>query len=131
MHELSMATSVVDIILKKAQEEQATKIHEINIEIGELLFLNPEQFQFCLELVIENTLAEGAIINITSRPSKLKCKKCGREFRWDRTPDDHYIFPVIECECGSRDLEITEGRELNIKSIRIEKPDQPSIQPNP
>jgi hydrogenase nickel incorporation protein HypA/HybF len=123
MHELSMATSVMDIILKKAKEEEATKIYEINIEIGELLFLNPEQFQFCLELVMEKTMAEGATLNIRSNPSKLKCKSCGKEFRWDLLPEDHLIFPVLQCECGSRDLKIVEGRELNIVSIRIEKHD--------
>jgi hydrogenase nickel incorporation protein HypA/HybF len=123
MHELSMATSVMDIILKKAREEYATKISEINIEIGELLFLNPEQFQFCMELVIERTIAEKAALNITVKQSKLKCKACGKEFRWDLQPDDHLVFPVLQCECGSRDLAIVEGRELNIVSIRIEKPD--------
>ena len=123
MHELSMAMSVLDIVLEKANQEHATKITEMTIEIGELLFLNPEQFQFCMELVIEKTLAENATLTITEKPSKVKCKVCGNEFRWDRSPDDHLVFPILECECGSKDLKIVEGRELNIVSIRIEKPD--------
>ena len=123
MHELSMAMSILDVILEKAREEEATRIHEITIEIGELLFLNPEQFKFCMELVTEKTLAEGAQLTIKEKPSKVKCKSCGKKFRWNRSPDNHFIFPVLECECGSKDLEITEGRELNIVSIRIEKPD--------
>ena len=123
MHELSMAMSVLDIILEKAKEENATSIHEITIEIGELLFLNPEQFQFCMELVIENTMAEGSILTINAKPSKLKCKVCGNEFQWSTAPDDYIVFPALVCECGSKDLTIIEGRELNIVSIRIEKPD--------
>jgi hydrogenase nickel incorporation protein HypA/HybF len=123
MHELSMATSVMNIVLEKAKEEHATKIHEINIEIGELLFLNPEQFRFCMELVMEKTMAEGANLNIAMKPSTLKCKKCGKEFRWNTQPDNHLVFPILKCECGSKDLEIKEGRELNIINIRIEKPD--------
>lgn len=123
MHELSMATSVIDTITDIAEKEGAIKIREITIEIGELLFLNPEQFQFCLELVMENTPAQGAQLNISSTPSKLRCKACGSEFRWDRSPDDHFIFPTIQCTCGSKDFEIIQGRELNIVSIRIEKPD--------
>lgn len=122
MHELSMAMSVLDIILEKAKEENATKIYEITIEIGELLFLNPEQFQFCMELVIENTLAEGAQLTIRTKPSKLQCKLCGKEFNWHTSPDNYVAFPVLQCECGSKDLKIVEGRELNIVSIRIEKP---------
>jgi hydrogenase nickel incorporation protein HypA/HybF len=123
MHELSMAMSVLDIILEKAKEENATRIYEVNMEIGELLFLNPEQFQFCMELVVEKTLAEGAKINITITPSKLRCKTCGNEFCWRTSPGDYMVFPVLQCECGSKDLKIIEGRELNIVSIRIEKPD--------
>lgn len=123
MHELSMASSVLDVILEKAREENATKIYEITIEIGELLFLNPEQFQFCMELVIENTMAEGATLTITVKPSKLKCKVCGNVFDWKTSPDDYIAFPILQCKCGSKDLEIMEGRELNIVSIRIEKPD--------
>lgn len=117
-----MAMSVLDIVLEKAKEQNATKITEITLEIGELLFLNPEQFHFCMELVTEHTMAEGAQINITVKPSKVKCKKCGKELRWDQSPDDHFVFPVLECECGCKDLEITEGRELNIVSIKIERP---------
>lgn len=123
MHELSMAMSVLDIILEKAKDENATKIYEITIEIGELLFLNPEQFQFCMELVIENTMAEGAQLTINIKPSKLKCKVCGNEFHWRTSSDNYVVFPVLQCECGSKDLKIIEGRELNIVSIRIEKPD--------
>lgn len=123
MHELSMAMSVLNIILEKAKEENATRISEITIEIGELLFLNPEQFKFCMELVIEKTLADNSKLSITVKPSKVKCKMCGKGFRWDRSPDNHFVFPILECECGSKDLEIVEGRELNIVSIRIEKPD--------
>jgi hydrogenase nickel incorporation protein HypA/HybF len=123
MHELSMATSVLDTIADIAEKEGAIKITEITIEIGELLFLNPEQFQFCLELVMENTLAEGAQLHLSVTPSKLRCKSCDTEFRWNRSPDDHFIFPTIQCTCGSKDMEIIEGRELNIVSIRIEKPD--------
>ncbi len=123
MHELSMAMNVLDIILEKAKEENATKIHEITIEIGELLFLNPEQFQFCMELVVENTIAGGAQITITITPSKLQCKSCGKEFHWKSSSNDYIVFPVLQCECGCKDLKIVEGRELNIVSIRIEKPD--------
>ena len=124
MHELSMANSVLEVILEKAAEEKATKIHEITIEIGELLFLNPEQFQFCMELVTEKTIAEGAKLTIKVKPSKIRCKSCGKEFIWESSPDDYIVFPVLACECGSKDLEIVEGRELNIVSIRIEKPDE-------
>ena len=123
MHELSMATSVLDTITDIAEKEGAIKISEITIEIGELLFLNPEQFQFCLELVMENTIAQGAQLNISVTPSKLQCKECKKEFRWDRSPDDHFIFPTIQCTCGSKNLEIVQGRELNIVSIKIEKSD--------
>lgn len=121
MHELSMAMSVLDIILEKAKEENAIKITEITIEIGELLFLNPEQFQFCMELVTEKTMAEGAHLTIRVTPSLLRCRTCGKEFHWEQSPENHFVFPVLECECGSKDLEIAGGRELNIVSIRIEK----------
>ena len=43
MHELSMANSMVEAILDTAKKNNAIKITEAILEVGELTMLNPEQ----------------------------------------------------------------------------------------
>jgi len=43
MHELSISQSIAKTVLKKSSEQKAKNILSVEIEIGELTLLNPEQ----------------------------------------------------------------------------------------
>ena len=121
MHELSMADAMVKTVLDVAEKNDAIEIIEVTIEIGKLTMLNPEQIRFLLEVLVENTLLEGADINIVELPVELNCNSCEYTGLADMDDSDHYLA-IVKCpNCSERNVEITAGRECNVKNIKIEK----------
>ncbi len=124
MHELSMADAILKTAVDVAEKNDAQEITEVTIEIGKLTLLNPEQLKFMIEVLSENTLLEGAQIIIEEIPIEIKCRSC--EFLGPAPSDDlDYFVPIVNCpQCEGQDLEITKGRECNVKTIKIEKEEE-------
>ncbi|MGL4670545.1 MAG: hydrogenase maturation nickel metallochaperone HypA [Methanobacteriaceae archaeon] len=123
MHELSMADGILKASLKTAEENDATEILEVTIELGKMTLLNPEQLTFLLSVLCEDTIAKNAKFNIVEIPIEIECKDC--DFTGDINSDDldHYI-PIIECpNCSSKRLNVLNGKECSVKNVIIEKPD--------
>ena len=74
MHELSMAQGIINAVLDTANENNATEVNEVTIEVGRLAMINPEQLQFILGVLIENTLMEDAKIIFNERCCKSNPK---------------------------------------------------------
>ncbi|MGL6297929.1 MAG: hydrogenase/urease maturation nickel metallochaperone HypA, partial [Methanobacteriaceae archaeon] len=76
MHELSMADGILKASLKTAEENNATEILEITIELGRMTLLNPEQLKFLIGVLVEDTIAKNAKLNIIDIPIEVECKDC-------------------------------------------------------
>ena len=123
MHEFSTMYSIVQAVLEAAEERGADKVLEINLEVGRLTFLNPEQLKFAFKVISEGTIAEGAKLNIRSVEPKVRCLNCGHVSSgvYDG-PECHTLglpLPVKCGRCGSMEVEFLEGRECKIKNISI------------
>ena len=69
MHELSITHSILDISLKAAAEQHATRIRAIRLKIGAFSGVVPECVQMYLDVLAKGTIAEGA----KSRPRPSPC----------------------------------------------------------
>jgi hydrogenase nickel incorporation protein HypA/HybF len=113
MHEYSIALNIIDIASKTAKDAGATKINEVELEVGILSGVVIEALEFALESAIKNTLLENAKININRIKARAKCNNCNTEFE----PGDL----IAECPvCSSFDFKIINGRELRVKSINVD-----------
>jgi hydrogenase nickel incorporation protein HypA/HybF len=124
MHEFSTAKGIVETILTVAKENGAKRITEVNLQIGILTMLNPEQLEFAFQVLTEDTIAKDARLNISYSPMKLICKSCGlsEDVSVNRIKDSLEVITLLKCpKCGSNDTEVDEGRSCNIRDIRIEK----------
>ena len=74
MHELSITEHILDYALKKAREEDASRIRTIHLCIGQLRGIVPECIQVYLDMLAENTIAEGAQIEAEFLPVKVRCR---------------------------------------------------------
>ena len=81
MHELSMAQGILNAVLETAEQNSATEVTEIVIEIGKLAMLNPEQVKFMLDVLSKDTIAENAKIVIENLEVEIECEKCGFNVR--------------------------------------------------
>lgn len=123
MHELSMAQGIINAVLDTAKENNATEVNKVTIEVGRLAMINPEQLQFILGVLIENTIMEDAEINFEEVLVEMKCFDC--DFHGNAVLDDsdHYA-PLVKCpKCDSLKIDILNGKDIIVKNIVIEKPD--------
>jgi hydrogenase nickel incorporation protein HypA/HybF len=108
MHELSIAQSVVDAVCEKAA---GRAVRSVRMRVGALTAVVPEAMRFCFDLAVEGTVAEGARLDIEHRPGIARCRSCGA--------DVQLTDLILLCPCGSADLEVTAGRELQIVSMEV------------
>jgi hydrogenase nickel incorporation protein HypA/HybF len=108
MHELSIAQSIVDAVCERAGDRP---VRSVMIRVGALTAVVPEAMRFCFELAVAGTVADGARLDIERRPGTVHCRRCG---------DDAVIDDLILlCPCGSADVAVTAGRELQIVSMEV------------
>ncbi|WP_432645527.1 hydrogenase maturation nickel metallochaperone HypA [Methanobrevibacter sp.] len=123
MHELSMAQGIINAVLDTAKENNATEVNEVTIEVGRLAMINPEQLQFILGVLIENTIMEDAEINFEEIPVEMKCFDCDFHGNAILDDSDHYA-PLVKCpKCDSLKVDILNGKDIIVKNMVIEKPD--------
>ncbi len=118
MHELSIAQSVVENAIDAAEKSGAKKIKSIELEIGLMMMVNPEQLRFAMEIVSKGTIADVAKLKIIKKKVKARCKNghvstIGGDFL--------HLMSSLSCtKCQSRDLEILEGRGIILKKIEAD-----------
>ena len=108
MHELGITQEIVAIATDRAG---GARIKRIVVEIGKLSAVLPDAVRFCFELCAEDTLAEGAELQIIETPGRARCRACQTEMILER--------PFGRCTCGNTDLEWLAGEELRIMEMEI------------
>ena len=116
MHEMGIALEIIDIAEAAIPRDLiGCMVKKVNLQIGKFSAVVPESLRFCFETAIADTALEGAILIIEEIPVQICCMAC----------DACKVIenPIFICEkCGSKDVEIISGRELDVKSIEIADP---------
>jgi len=107
MHELSIATAIVEACVDRAA---GNRIIRIRVEVGQLAAILPGSLQFCFELCAQNTAAAGATLEILEIPGRALCVTCGEAVMLSS--------PLGRCGCGGR-LRITDGDQLRMRDMEI------------
>jgi hydrogenase nickel incorporation protein HypA/HybF len=116
VHELSLIASVFDVLEEKAREHGASRVSGVVLRVGVLSGAVPDLLESAFEIYKKGTLAEGARLTVNIVPIKLHCPDCGGESVREETD--------FSCNaCGSRRVEIVEGRELFVDRIELETDD--------
>lgn len=108
MHELSVAESIVGAVHEKLGD---TRVRRVLIQVGRLSGVVPDALTFCWELATTGTGLAGAALDIVRTPGRGRCRVCHAEF-------DTGEFVAL-CECGSVDVEVIGGRELQIREVEV------------
>ncbi len=113
MHEMSIAVSIIDIVVEQAQKADAGKINSVVLELGSLSGVTADALQFCFSSAAKSTIAEEAVLEIIEQQAKAVCGSCSHEFAADQL--------VPSCpECDELVINVQGGRELQIKSINVD-----------
>jgi hydrogenase nickel incorporation protein HypA/HybF len=108
VHELAIAESIVAAVCAAAA---GRRVHCVTVRVGALTAVVPDAMRFCFELAVEGTAADGARLEIVPLPGSASCRDCGATVTLES--------PILLCPCGSADLAVTAGRELQIVSMEV------------
>ena len=115
MHEMTVTQGIMDIVLKTARDNNASKVKAVNLTVGTLAQVVPDCVAFYFEILTKDTVAEGAALNIETVQARARCSGCGHEFEADDM--------LLKCpQCGDVLGKLISGRELAVTSIDIDKP---------
>jgi hydrogenase nickel incorporation protein HypA/HybF len=112
MHEVSIMEQTLDIALSAARQQGAGQIHRLSMRIGEMSGVVADALRFAFDVVTQNTIAEGAILDIETVAVSCQCQHCGTTFH----PPDL----IFECpRCGSRNVQVLSGKEIELASLEV------------
>lgn len=121
MHEFSVMSGLVDVVLEEVKKHDARAVEEVELEIGELTLLGKEQCLFAYEVLSGDGPLKGSKLTIREKKAEVKCKECGYEGPIARSnnPLDHLRLPRFSCpECGES-VEIVGGMDCVITNLRL------------
>ena len=109
MHELAITQSVVDMVRDRTADR---RVSTVRLQVGRLSGVVPDAMQFCYELVTAGTPLAGSTLEIDQTPGRAHCRTCGN--------DVELTDLILLCPCGSADVELTAGKELQVISVQLE-----------
>ncbi len=111
MHELSIATAVLNTALRHAGDRPVTAV---GVRAGRLRQVVPESLRFYFEVVARDTVCEGARLEVIEVPVRMRCGECRKE--WE--PE----WPLFRCpDCASANVSVLAGEELEVEYIEVEE----------
>jgi hydrogenase nickel incorporation protein HypA/HybF len=111
MHELSIASALVDIAARHAR---GRPVATVEVAVGRMRQVVPSALEFAFELVARGTPLEGARLELRDIPAQGRCRECGTEAQQDG-------FPLCCPACGGLDVALTAGEELSVEAIEVDE----------
>lgn len=122
MHEYSVMSQIVELILAEANKRKAEEVSHVNLDIGEFTFLGDEQMKFAFEVLTKGTIAEGASLDITRRKGTIECG-CGYSGVPMQPEEIHSLAPILKCPRCGKIANVKEGLGCTIRDISLVVPD--------
>ena len=114
MHELPVTEKILDIALKHAAENGATRIYSITLKVGGLTDLQDTWLQHYFDYLSKDTIAGGAKLIIINDGVRLRCSACKTVIETSREKLQDEICP----HCGAtQGFSILSGREYFIEEM--------------
>jgi hydrogenase nickel incorporation protein HypA/HybF len=121
MHELSIASAVVESVLEFVRVRPIKKVLAVRLTIGEFSHVEADQLRFCYMAITEQTPIHDSALEIESVEAVVRCEQCsyrGRPKYWNDALSVGPI-PTLQCpNCGAT-VEAIEGNDCAIRSIRF------------
>ena len=121
MHELSIASALVDRVLEFLDAHAAKKLLTVRLAIGELSHVEADQLRFCYMAITQETAMEDSTLEIESVAAVVECLHCsyrGSPKYWEDALCAAPV-PTLECPQCRNAVEPVEGNDCAIKTIQF------------
>ncbi len=113
MHEMSLCEGVLRVIEEQAVVQNYTQVKTVFLEVGALAGVELDALRFGFDVVMKNSIADQAKLEIIEIPGQAWCMQCMKNVtvqqRYDACPD-----------CGGYQLQVNGGEEMRIKELEVE-----------
>ena len=113
MHEMSLCEGVLRIIEEQAAVQNFSQVKTVFLEVGALAGVELDALRFGFDVVIKDSIADKARLEILEIPGRAWCMQCMKNVavqqRYDACPD-----------CGGFQLQVNGGEEMRIKELEVE-----------
>ncbi|MER6272308.1 hydrogenase maturation nickel metallochaperone HypA [Streptomyces sp900105755] len=111
MHELSIATAIVEQADEWARADGADRVSAVTVRVGELSGVVPDALDFAFEVARDGTALAAARLVVEQVTAHAWCGPCAEEFAVGMPP----FFWCPRCDRPS--TELRSGRELEITAV--------------
>lgn len=113
MHELSICQSMLRIVDATMEKHQGATLKRIFLDVGRGSTIEPVLLRDAFEILTDGGPYAGAELVINDIPIAGRCRACSRTFEYKEL--------ALGCpECGSTDIVIESGLELDITELEID-----------
>lgn len=113
MHEMSLCEGILQILESEAERQQFKRVKQVILEIGPLSGVEISAMEFCFDVIMKNSIADQARLEIIKPEAKAWCMQCAESVTIQQRYD---ACPL----CGNYQLQITSGDEMRIKELEVE-----------
>ncbi len=115
MHELSIATAVLERAAEEARRHAPARVTAVRVRVGELAGVVPDALRFSFDVARRGTALAAARLLVEEITATARCAPCGDDFAVG-TP------PFLWCpRCDRPTTRLLTGRELEITGIELEE----------
>jgi hydrogenase nickel incorporation protein HypA/HybF len=114
MHEMGIASSVLDAARKEAANRPGSRVLKIGLRIGEWAGVDPESLRFCFDALVHGDGTQPPSLEIEFLRRQNRCPRCGNVF----------AVESFQIECPRCRAEVTEpvsGDELELAFVELEE----------
>jgi hydrogenase nickel incorporation protein HypA/HybF len=113
MHELSVATSIIETVRRSVPAQAQPSVHCVNIRLGTQAGIVTDSLLFCFDILKTGLGIKNASLHIEHIPFSIFCSTCDKTLRND---SGLLVCPL----CGGTDTNIASGTELQIVDVELE-----------
>ncbi len=120
MHEMSLAEGILRIIEDQAAERGFDRVLRVRVEVVRLAGVEVAALRFSFDAVMNNSVAESAVLEIIDTPGQGWCLDCGTSVEISALYD---ACPL----CGGYRVQATGGMDMRVLDLEVDTVDpQPS-----
>jgi len=112
MHEVGIAGSIVDSVLREMKVRNLKSVATIALRIGALTDVDPDALSFGFEVLTKDTPLAGTRLDIQRIEIRGECGDCATGFE---IKDLQFICP----HCSGRNVKLINGMELDIAYLEV------------
>ena len=114
MHELGIASSILDAVRDEAVRHPGAHIAKVGVRVGALSGVEPEALSFGFTALVQGTDLDPLTLDIEVVPRRQRCPKC--ELTFD-VPEENLACP----RCANAETTLAGGEELDLAYFEVEE----------